>query len=63
MSTRSIECVLISMARRYDPQYAPVQAVDPVAISNPLGVATYNTIVQKTALPTDGGTPSQEPKK
>ena len=51
------------MARRYDPQRAPGQVVGPVVISNPLGVATYNAIVQKMALPTDGGTPSQEPKK
>ena len=63
MSTRSIVCDLILMARRYGPQRAPGQAVGPVVSSNPLGVSPYNTIVQKMALPTHVGTPSQEPNK
>ena len=56
MLARSIKRDLISMARRYYPQHAPGHAIGPVVISNPLGVATYNAIVQKTALPTDDGT-------
>jgi hypothetical protein len=62
-STRSIERDLISMARRYNPQHTLRRAGGPVIISNPLGVATYNAVVQTMALLSDGGTPLREPKK
>ena len=66
-TTRSVVDDLRAMARQYEPQ-RPLALPQPpspsqIVVSNPLGVESYNAVVQDITLPTHGGTPSREPQK